>query len=92
MFVIKRNGKQERVHFDKITSRITKLAYGLNMNFVDPGAIYLLLRSPVHHHESDSKLAALASAASGREKRFCSSSNFPPCCPSNLRLVCATFL
>jgi hypothetical protein len=38
MFVVKRNGKQERVHFDKITSRITKLAYGLNMNFVDPGS------------------------------------------------------
>jgi hypothetical protein len=39
MFVVKRNGKQERVHFDKITSRITKLAYGLNMNFVDPGEL-----------------------------------------------------
>ncbi len=38
MYVLKRNGRQERVQFDKITSRITKLAYGLNTQFVDPGA------------------------------------------------------
>jgi len=30
MFVMKRNGKRESVHFDKITSRIAKLCYGLN--------------------------------------------------------------
>jgi hypothetical protein len=50
MFVIKRgmrrlppdlshpalDGRRERVLFDKITSRISKLCYGLNMNFVDP--------------------------------------------------------
>jgi len=36
MFVIKRDGRQEKVHFDKITSRIKKLCYGLNENFVDP--------------------------------------------------------
>lgn len=39
MHVIKRNGKQERVQFDKITSRISKLAYGLNQQFVDPALI-----------------------------------------------------
>lgn len=32
MFVIKRNGKSEAVHFDKITSRIMKLSYGLKIN------------------------------------------------------------
>lgn len=31
MFVIKRNGKQETVHFDKITARIHKLIYGLSI-------------------------------------------------------------
>lgn len=36
MFVLKRDGRQEEVHFDKITSRIQKLCYGLNMDFVDP--------------------------------------------------------
>lgn len=39
MFVLKRGGRQEDVHFDKITSRIQKLCYGLNMDFVDPTAI-----------------------------------------------------
>ncbi len=39
MFVVKRNGRQEEVHFDKITSRIEKLCYGLNMDFLDPPAI-----------------------------------------------------
>lgn len=39
MYVQKRNGKSERVQFDKISSRITKLAYGLNQDFVDPAYI-----------------------------------------------------
>ena len=39
MYVQKRNGKSERVQFDKIASRIQKLAYGLNMDFVDPAYI-----------------------------------------------------
>jgi ATP cone domain len=36
MFVIKRDGRQEQVHFDKITARIMKLSYGLNPDFCDP--------------------------------------------------------
>eukprot|EP00586_Coscinodiscus_wailesii_P004001 CAMPEP_0172487836 /NCGR_PEP_ID=MMETSP1066-20121228/17074_1 /TAXON_ID=671091 /ORGANISM="Coscinodiscus wailesii, Strain CCMP2513" /LENGTH=802 /DNA_ID=CAMNT_0013254687 /DNA_START=131 /DNA_END=2539 /DNA_ORIENTATION=- len=35
-FVVKRNGKKESVHFDKITSRVSKLCYGLDPKFVDP--------------------------------------------------------
>lgn len=35
MFVIKRDGKKEIVHFDKITSRINKLCYGLDAIHVD---------------------------------------------------------
>jgi ribonucleoside-diphosphate reductase alpha chain len=31
MFVIKRDGKKEAVHFDKITSRVMKLSYGLQL-------------------------------------------------------------
>jgi ribonucleoside-diphosphate reductase alpha subunit len=31
MFVIKRDGKKEAVHFDKITSRVMKLSYGLHL-------------------------------------------------------------
>lgn len=37
MFVIKRNGKQESVKFDKVTARIEKLSYGLSpiINVID---------------------------------------------------------
>ncbi|ERL85458.1 ribonucleoside-diphosphate reductase large subunit [Dendroctonus ponderosae] len=41
MYVIKRGGRQEQVHLDKITSRIQKLCYGLNKDFVDPISITL---------------------------------------------------
>ena len=36
MFVVKRDGRKQDVHFDKITARITKLSYGLNPDFCDP--------------------------------------------------------
>ncbi|KAL7641505.1 UNVERIFIED_CONTAM: hypothetical protein RMT77_007376 [Armadillidium vulgare] len=40
MYVIKRGGgRKEPVMFDKITSRIQKLCYGLNMDFIDPPAV-----------------------------------------------------
>ncbi|KAL3942381.1 MAG: hypothetical protein SGBAC_003413 [Bacillariaceae sp.] len=39
MFVKKRNGKSESVHFDKITSRISKLCGGLDAKHVDPVVI-----------------------------------------------------
>ncbi len=35
MQVIKRNGKKEAVHFDKITSRVMKLSYGLQLKTDD---------------------------------------------------------
>lgn len=36
MYVIKRDGRKESVKFDKITARINKLSYGLDLKFVDP--------------------------------------------------------
>lgn len=36
MYVIKRDGRSEAVKFDKITSRIQKLCYGLDQEHVDP--------------------------------------------------------
>jgi len=39
MYVIKRSGKREPVHFDKITSRISKLCFGLDNKFVEPARI-----------------------------------------------------
>ncbi|KAF9010944.1 hypothetical protein BDZ89DRAFT_1226274 [Hymenopellis radicata] len=35
-YVFKRDGRKERIQFDKITTRIDKLYYGLDMNYVDP--------------------------------------------------------
>ncbi len=39
MFVLKRNGRKESVKFDKITSRIKKLVYGLDSKFVDAAEV-----------------------------------------------------
>mmetsp|Transcript_3396 Transcript_3396/g.12260 ORF Transcript_3396/g.12260 Transcript_3396/m.12260 type:complete len:842 (-) Transcript_3396:1060-3585(-) len=39
MYVVKRDGRHEPVHFDKITSRLKKLSYGLNAEFCDPVAV-----------------------------------------------------
>ncbi|MBX0291712.1 ribonucleoside-diphosphate reductase subunit alpha [Hymenobacter sp. HSC-4F20] len=36
MLVIKRDGRRESVKFDKVTARIEKLCYGLNMMYVSP--------------------------------------------------------
>ena len=35
MQVIKRSGKKESVHFDKVTSRVMKLSYGLQLKQED---------------------------------------------------------
>ncbi|KNE59053.1 ribonucleoside-diphosphate reductase large subunit [Allomyces macrogynus ATCC 38327] len=39
MLVVKRDGRKERVAFDKITARIAKLCYGLNTEYLDPAAV-----------------------------------------------------
>ena len=39
MFVIKRDGRQESVKFDKITSRINQLSYSLNATYVDSSLV-----------------------------------------------------
>ena len=41
MYVQKRDGRQEEMLLDKITSRIKKLCYGLDKEYVDPMAITL---------------------------------------------------
>lgn len=39
MFVEKRDGKQEKVSYDKIQTRINKLSNGLDKNFIDAGML-----------------------------------------------------
>jgi len=36
MLVIKRDGRRESVKFDKITNRINKLCFGLDMKYIEP--------------------------------------------------------
>ncbi len=36
MLVVKRDGRRESVKFDKITARVEKLCYGLDMRYVEP--------------------------------------------------------
>lgn len=57
---MKRDGRTEPVHFDKITARITKLSYGLNTDFCDPVRALEPLRGPwAHVNDSPSVAGAL---------------------------------
>jgi ribonucleoside-diphosphate reductase subunit M1 len=61
MFVVKRSGKEEPVHFDKITARITKLAYGLNAEFCDPVLVAQRVTTGVYKGVKTTELDELAS-------------------------------
>ncbi|AGR56889.1 rr1 [Hemileuca sp. nucleopolyhedrovirus] len=39
LYVIKRNGRSELIHMDKITRKLQRLSYGLNKEFIDHAAI-----------------------------------------------------
>ncbi|CAI5446398.1 unnamed protein product [Caenorhabditis angaria] len=59
-YVVKRDGRKEDVHFDKITSRIQKLSYGLNMDFVDPVAVAIKVISGLYKGVTTVELDNLA--------------------------------
>ncbi|XP_067122979.1 ribonucleoside-diphosphate reductase large subunit-like isoform X2 [Centruroides vittatus] len=48
MYVVKRDGRRESVLFDKISSRIQKLCWGLDRNFIDPPAITMKVISGLY--------------------------------------------
>lgn len=60
MFVIKRDGRQEKVHFDKVTARISKLCYGLNEEYVCPITIAQKVVQGVYKGVTTSELDELA--------------------------------
>mmetsp|Transcript_15211 Transcript_15211/g.45878 ORF Transcript_15211/g.45878 Transcript_15211/m.45878 type:complete len:868 (+) Transcript_15211:136-2739(+) len=60
MFVVKRDGRQEQVHFDKITARITKLSYGLSAEFCDPVLVAQKVTMGVYKGVTTSELDELA--------------------------------
>lgn len=60
MFVIKRDGTQESVKFDKITARIQKLSYGLEPAHVDPILVAKKVIDGVYDGVTTSELDNLA--------------------------------
>jgi ribonucleoside-diphosphate reductase subunit M1 len=60
MYVIKRDGKQESVHFDKITARLKKLSYGLNPEHCDPVLVAQKVCMGVYKGVTTSQLDELA--------------------------------
>jgi len=66
MYVIKRDGRRETVMLDKITSRIEKLTYNLDINHIDPPQITLKviqgLYSGVTTRELDNLAAEIAAS------------------------------
>jgi len=60
MYVFKRDGRRQAVHFDKITTRIKKLCYGLNDEFVEPILIAKKVVEGVYKGVTTSELDELA--------------------------------
>lgn len=59
MHVIKRDGRQEAVKFDKITARIQKLCYGLSQ-LVDPTSVAMKVIEGIYEGVTTSELDSLA--------------------------------
>ncbi|GMI47215.1 hypothetical protein TrCOL_g5670 [Triparma columacea] len=60
MQILKRDGSSVPVKFDKITSRISKLCYGLNPDYVDPVAVAQKVVSGVYPGVTTAELDELA--------------------------------
>ncbi|PFH49976.1 hypothetical protein AMATHDRAFT_75912 [Amanita thiersii Skay4041] len=60
-YVFKRGLRKERVQFDKITSRIDKLCYGLDMNYVNPIEVTQKVVAGVYPGVTTTELDNLAS-------------------------------
>ncbi|OQE36117.1 hypothetical protein PENCOP_c012G05755 [Penicillium coprophilum] len=60
MFVYKRDGRKERVQFDKITARVSRLCYGLDPEHVDAAAITQKVISGVYQGVGTIELDNLA--------------------------------
>ncbi|KAF2431954.1 ribonucleoside-diphosphate reductase subunit large [Tothia fuscella] len=60
MFVYKRDGRKERVQFDKITARVSRLCYGLDPEHVDAASITQKVISGVYQGVTTIELDNLA--------------------------------
>ncbi len=64
MYVIKRDGRKEPVHFDKITARISKLSFGLNGTFVVPHRVAQAVIQGLYDGVTTTELDELAARTS----------------------------
>ena len=60
MYVIKRDGRRESVKFDKVTARIERLCYGLDLAFVQPVEVAMKVVSGIYDGVTTSELDNLA--------------------------------
>ncbi|THU56379.1 hypothetical protein C4D60_Mb11t16650 [Musa balbisiana] len=60
MYVVKRDGRHEAVHFDKITARLKKLSYGLSHEHCDPVLVAQKVCAGVYKGVTTSQLDELA--------------------------------
>ncbi|XP_051126881.1 ribonucleoside-diphosphate reductase large subunit isoform X2 [Andrographis paniculata] len=60
MYVVKRDGRHEPVHFDKITARLKKLSYGLSSDHCDPVLVSQKVCAGVYKGVTTSQLDELA--------------------------------
>ncbi|KAF2612332.1 hypothetical protein F2Q70_00012839 [Brassica cretica] len=60
MYVVKRDGRQETVHFDKITARLKKLSYGLSVDHCDPVLVSQKVCAGVYKGVTTTQLDELA--------------------------------
>jgi ribonucleoside-diphosphate reductase subunit M1 len=60
LYVKKRDGRHEKVMFDKITSRVSKLCYSLNQEHVDPAIITMKVINGIYPGVTTVELDTLA--------------------------------
>jgi ribonucleoside-diphosphate reductase alpha subunit len=60
MLVIKRDGRRESVKFDKVTARIERLCYGLDLNYVNPIQVARKVIDGIHDGVTTVQLDMLA--------------------------------
>src|ERR1700752_910594 len=60
MLVIKRDGRRESVKFDKVTARIERLCYGLDLNYVNPIEVARKVIDGIHDGVTTVQLDMLA--------------------------------
>ncbi|RRT37472.1 hypothetical protein B296_00051947 [Ensete ventricosum] len=94
MYVVKRDGRHEAVHFDKITARLKKLSYGLSQEHCDPVLVAQKVCAGVYKGVITSQLDELAAetAAAMTSNHPDYASVIPASCSSSLNLRTLLYL